>query len=556
MRALLAAAGCEPSRLDEGDLAFRLGPRINAAGRLYRADAGVELFLTADEARAEEIATELNRANGERRGAEREVDAGAEAALRALPEELREAPGFVLAGQGWHPGVIGIVASRMVERHHLPVVVDLPRRGGRGPRLGAQHPRLRPAGGARGLLGASGRIRRAPGRRRAGAAGRGPRCVSRRLRRACGRGARAGRPAPHRAHRRDGRRRRPRPRPRRGARAAGSVRDREPRGAAAGSLRPRPRRAHDGRGEPARALQPPQRRPPGPGRRLRQVEPRGRRRRSGRRRGAARGEPLERRGRAAGRAARALPAQRRPSAPESRREMVGALRGRAGERPRRVAAEPGRREGTSGAPLTSANAPAAVVGELASSGESVLAVGRRRAGCGPRCRSSGIELADYAELERDPELPGGFAHVVLVDPPPFAHLEEPLRARGGGGFLHLAWGEAEWRFASAPSASSSRGAQRWSPSSGTCATPARRAARPCWRRCAARGRGRARPRRRRAASGCWPSSASCGAAPTAATARSGSYPQRGPIWSARPRSAPIRARYEEGQRYLEGRRQP
>ena len=68
MRALLAAAKVEPTQLDEGDLAFRLAPRINAAGRLYRADAGVELFLTEDAERAAEIATELSRANGERRG--------------------------------------------------------------------------------------------------------------------------------------------------------------------------------------------------------------------------------------------------------------------------------------------------------------------------------------------------------------------------------------------------------------------------------------------------------------------------------------------------------
>ena len=67
LRALMEAASCEPTRLDEGDLAFRLAPRINAAGRLYRADAGVELFLTRDDARAAEIAAELNRANGERR---------------------------------------------------------------------------------------------------------------------------------------------------------------------------------------------------------------------------------------------------------------------------------------------------------------------------------------------------------------------------------------------------------------------------------------------------------------------------------------------------------
>jgi single-stranded-DNA-specific exonuclease len=123
LRALIASARCEPTRLDEGDLAFRLAPRINAAGRLYRADAGVELFLTGDEGRAEEIAAELGRANSERRATEREVDTAAEAARRELPDRLREAPGLVLAGVGWHPGVVGIVASRLVERYHRPVVV-------------------------------------------------------------------------------------------------------------------------------------------------------------------------------------------------------------------------------------------------------------------------------------------------------------------------------------------------------------------------------------------------------------------------------------------------
>jgi single-stranded-DNA-specific exonuclease len=123
LRALMAAAQCEPTRLDEEDLAFRLAPRINAAGRLYRADAGVELLLTEDEGRAEEIAAELGRANSERRAREREVDTAAEAARRELPEHLREGLGLVLAGEDWHPGVIGIVASRLVERHHRPVVV-------------------------------------------------------------------------------------------------------------------------------------------------------------------------------------------------------------------------------------------------------------------------------------------------------------------------------------------------------------------------------------------------------------------------------------------------
>jgi len=123
LRALIEAAKCEPTRIDEGDLAFRLAPRINAAGRLYRADAGVELLLTDDEARAEEIAAELGRANSERRAREREVDTAAEAARRELPEHLREGMGLVLAGEDWHPGVVGIVASRLVERHHRPVVV-------------------------------------------------------------------------------------------------------------------------------------------------------------------------------------------------------------------------------------------------------------------------------------------------------------------------------------------------------------------------------------------------------------------------------------------------
>jgi single-stranded-DNA-specific exonuclease len=123
IRALLEASKCDPERLDETDLGFRLAPRINAAGRLYRADAGVELFLTEDQDRAEAIAEELSRANSERRATEREVDAAAEAARRELPEELRQAHGLVLAGADWHPGVVGIVASRLVERHHRPVVV-------------------------------------------------------------------------------------------------------------------------------------------------------------------------------------------------------------------------------------------------------------------------------------------------------------------------------------------------------------------------------------------------------------------------------------------------
>ena len=123
LRALMTASSTDVAAIDEGALAFRLAPRINAAGRLYRADAGVELMLTEDADRVAAIAAELDRANHERREAEREVMARAEAALTELPEELREAPALVLAGEGWHRGVVGIVASRLVERHWRPVVL-------------------------------------------------------------------------------------------------------------------------------------------------------------------------------------------------------------------------------------------------------------------------------------------------------------------------------------------------------------------------------------------------------------------------------------------------
>ncbi len=306
----MEASKCDPSRLDEGDLAFRLAPRINAAGRLYRADAGVELLLTEDESRAKQIAEELGRANSERRATEREVDAAAETARRELPDELKEANGLVVAGEGWHPGVVGIVASRMVERHHRPVVVISldGEGGGRGSR--SQHPRLRSARGARGLLRAPRDLRRPQSGRRAVDQGREPGGVPRRLRRPRQRGAERGGPEADRADRRDGRWGGARPRPRRRARAAGTVRDGQPRGAADGSFGPGDGCADDGRGGQTLALQPPQRLPSRPGRGLRPHQLRRRRRRHARRRRAPRGQPLERRGRAPRRPPRGLPARR------------------------------------------------------------------------------------------------------------------------------------------------------------------------------------------------------------------------------------------------------
>jgi single-stranded-DNA-specific exonuclease len=119
LRALLAVAKCDPLRLDAATIAFRLAPRINAAGRLTRADAGLELALTDDTERARAVAEELDRVNVERRAVEQRMLWEADAQAR----EQAGAHAIVVAAEGWHPGVAGIVASKLVERHHRPAVV-------------------------------------------------------------------------------------------------------------------------------------------------------------------------------------------------------------------------------------------------------------------------------------------------------------------------------------------------------------------------------------------------------------------------------------------------
>ncbi len=121
--ALARVAGVNLDAVGEKDLGFRLGPRVNAVGRLYRADAGVELFLTEDPERAAAIAEELDSANRERQFTERDVEAAAEKAFRVLTPAEQEAPAVVVAGAGWHPGVVGIAASRLAEAHWAPTVV-------------------------------------------------------------------------------------------------------------------------------------------------------------------------------------------------------------------------------------------------------------------------------------------------------------------------------------------------------------------------------------------------------------------------------------------------
>lgn len=120
LRALMAVARVDPSRIDERSVGFGLAPRLNAAGRLHRADAALELILTEDPMRAAQVADELDRANSERRLLEQRIRIEAE---KQIAERSQGRSAHVLWGEGWHAGVIGIVASRLVESHGRPVVM-------------------------------------------------------------------------------------------------------------------------------------------------------------------------------------------------------------------------------------------------------------------------------------------------------------------------------------------------------------------------------------------------------------------------------------------------
>jgi single-stranded-DNA-specific exonuclease len=123
LRALMNAARVDPATVDEGAVGFRLAPRINASGRLGRPTAALELLLTEDEGDARRIAQELEELNRERQAVEERILREATAAIEAWPEARRRRRGYVVADEGWHEGVIGIVASRLVERYHRPVVL-------------------------------------------------------------------------------------------------------------------------------------------------------------------------------------------------------------------------------------------------------------------------------------------------------------------------------------------------------------------------------------------------------------------------------------------------
>src|SRR5829696_1099993 len=123
LRALMRSAHVDPAAVDAGAVGFRLAPRINAAGRLGHPRAALELLLTGDADEARALADDLERLNRERQAVEDRILRAAVAQVEEWPEARRLRRGYVIADEAWHEGVIGIVASRLVERFNRPVVL-------------------------------------------------------------------------------------------------------------------------------------------------------------------------------------------------------------------------------------------------------------------------------------------------------------------------------------------------------------------------------------------------------------------------------------------------
>ena len=123
LRALLAAAGAEPGPAKSNHAGFILGPRINAGGRIGRSDLGARLLSTDDPAEAETLAIELDALNLSRRDVERSVTDAAVRRVEATGAHADDTAVVVVAGEDWHPGVVGIAAGRLRERWRKPVIV-------------------------------------------------------------------------------------------------------------------------------------------------------------------------------------------------------------------------------------------------------------------------------------------------------------------------------------------------------------------------------------------------------------------------------------------------
>jgi single-stranded-DNA-specific exonuclease len=123
LQALMRNARVDPAAVDAGAVGFRLAPRINAAGRLGRPDAALELLLTTDADEAKRLAAELETLNRDRQAVEDRILRAAVAEVDSWSDARRRRRGYVIWGEEWHEGVIGIVASRLVERFNRPVVL-------------------------------------------------------------------------------------------------------------------------------------------------------------------------------------------------------------------------------------------------------------------------------------------------------------------------------------------------------------------------------------------------------------------------------------------------
>ena len=123
LSALMDQAGLAKAAAGVFEAGFILGPRINAGGRVGRSDLGARLLSTDDPVEAADLAAQLDALNGERKAVEREVVEEAASALEKSGGLDLDAPVWVVAQEGWHPGVIGIVASRLRERYRKPVIV-------------------------------------------------------------------------------------------------------------------------------------------------------------------------------------------------------------------------------------------------------------------------------------------------------------------------------------------------------------------------------------------------------------------------------------------------
>src|SRR5438067_7281314 len=123
LQALMRVSRVDPATVDTGQVGFRLAPRINAAGRLGHPRAALELLLTTDREEARRLADRLEELNRDRQAVEDKILRAAIAQVEEWPEAKRRRRAYVVWGDDWHEGVIGIVASRLVERYHRPVVL-------------------------------------------------------------------------------------------------------------------------------------------------------------------------------------------------------------------------------------------------------------------------------------------------------------------------------------------------------------------------------------------------------------------------------------------------